>query len=331
MRSVARSTRPGRPPIRLTAVVVAGLLVLGACGRAAVGATDTGAPAVTSAAQSPSAASSSVPAPSAGVDPGTASVVPTVPSAAGNVTVPLPECRSDRLPTRTAGVLTFATSSPTRDPWFGPDPADGTGLDGQIALEVAAALGYPASAVRWVVVPAAEATARSGEFDAAIDRFVIPDGAGGPATADYSSGYFALNVVVVARAGSAAAGVDSLAGLAALGTLGAPRAVANGLPAETGLTVDGFTDETGALSALDAGDVPAVVMDVDDALALDDPDLTVVGALPDTGTTQSRQFGFLLAPGSPLTPCLSAAIDLLRVEGTLDAVADRWVRIPELS
>ena len=36
---------------------------------------------------------------------------------------------------------------------------------------------------------------------------------------------------------------------------------------------------------------------------------------------QPQQFGLVLSAGSPLTSCVSAAVDALRIEGRLDALA----------
>jgi polar amino acid transport system substrate-binding protein len=49
-----------------------------------------------------------------------------------------------------------------------------------------------------------------------------------------------------------------------------------------------------------------------------------VGQLPPTGGKQ-EQFGALLAKGSPLTSCVSTAIDKLRSSGQLAKIQDKWL------
>ena len=50
----------------------------------------------------------------------------------------------------------------------------------------------------------------------------------------------------------------------------------------------------------------------------------IVGQLPPTGG-KPEQFGALLAKGSPLTACVSKAINTLRDNGTLAKIQDKWL------
>jgi polar amino acid transport system substrate-binding protein len=59
----------------------------------------------------------------------------------------------------------------------------------------------------------------------------------------------------------------------------------------------------------------------------------IVGQLPAAGGTP-EQFGLVLDKGSPLTACVSAAVEALRADGTLDQLVDQWLSqggAPELS
>jgi polar amino acid transport system substrate-binding protein len=49
----------------------------------------------------------------------------------------------------------------------------------------------------------------------------------------------------------------------------------------------------------------------------------IVGQLTPTG--QPEQFGAVLDKGSPLTACVSAAVDALRADGTLARLTDQWL------
>ena len=63
-----------------------------------------------------------------------------------------------------------------------------------------------------------------------------------------------------------------------------------------------------------------------------DPALLLVGQLPTDPRVQPDQFKVLLAKGSVLTGCVSAAVDRLRVEGNLEQLAHQWIdpQVPEL-
>jgi len=49
----------------------------------------------------------------------------------------------------------------------------------------------------------------------------------------------------------------------------------------------------------------------------------IVGQLPPGNSPE--QFGMVLAKGSPLTPCVSKAVDALRQDGTLSALQQQWL------
>ena len=67
------------------------------------------------------------------------------------------------------------------------------------------------------------------------------------------------------------------------------------------------------------------------AVQLDDG--VIVGQLP-LPEGEVEQFGAVLDKGSPLTDCVSQAVDALREDGTLAQLADEWLAqqgAPELS
>ena len=51
---------------------------------------------------------------------------------------------------------------------------------------------------------------------------------------------------------------------------------------------------------------------------------TIVGQLPNTAD-QKEQLGLLLAKNSPLTSCVTQAVDALRADGTLASLQDQWL------
>ena len=137
----------------------------------------------------------------------------------------------------------------------------------------------------------------------------------------YSTGYFDDISVLLARKGSAASGVGTMSQLAALrvGSLGGP-----GVPdlkvART------FTSGTTAASAVQGSVVDAVVAPLSVAAnAKAIGGLQAVARVPDAPGWQARQLGMVSPAGSQVTDCLSKAIDMLRVDGTLTDLAQRWL------
>ena len=56
-----------------------------------------------------------------------------------------------------------------------------------------------------------------------------------------------------------------------------------------------------------------------------DTDGKIVGQLPQADGQTGDQFGLVLPKGSPLTKKVSAAVDALRTDGTLDKLAAQWL------
>jgi polar amino acid transport system substrate-binding protein len=86
-----------------------------------------------------------------------------------------------------------------------------------------------------------------------------------------------------------------------------------------------FNDSNDVVTALKEGQVDAVVTDLPTALyitAAQVPSATVVGQFPAPG---GDQWGALLAKNSPLTACVSRAVDELRSSGELGQIENRWM------
>ena len=251
---------------------------------------------------------------------------PAVTSGPGAVAAPLPSCSPSTLHTQESGRLTFTTGPQAGAPWFvGNHPANGEGYEAAVAAAVATELGYSSGDVRWTRTdPGAVVAGRAGGFDVAVGEFAVPDSASTPV--DYSTGYFSISDSVVALAGSAAASATGLAGLKTLrtGTVTAANG-AGSAGAESALAARPKVYPTVAagLAALHAGTVDAVVLPTPAAVAAG-PSVTVIGQLTNPAE-QPQQFGMVLAKRSPLTACVSAAIDQLRVTGALGTLVRTWV------
>lgn len=87
-----------------------------------------------------------------------------------------------------------------------------------------------------------------------------------------------------------------------------------------------FGSNEDVVAALNAGQIDAFVIDLPTAYlatALYIEDSFIVGELPAGGIPD--EWGVVLPKGSPLTERVSAALDTLREDGTLDEITDEWL------
>ena len=293
--------------------IAASALVLSACGSsgtAATNSTSAASSAATSATAATSASSSSAgsPAPGSG--------------AAG-------DCAPGSLPTLTDGTLTIATSEPAFEPWMvDNDPTNGKGFESAVAYAVAEQLGYPADKVTWTRVGFDEAIAKPGGFDVDINQFTITDDR--KKQVDFSSGYYTVAQTVITIDGSPISGATTLAALkdAKLGAMNGTtslQAITATIDPSTAPQV--FDDNSLAAQALQNGQVDGLVVDLPTAFYMTGAQLDngkVIGQLK-AESGDAEQLGLLLAKDSALTTCVTAAVDALREDGTLDALETQWL------
>ena len=227
-------------------------------------------------------------------------------------------------------VLTIATGEPAYPPYVLDDePESGEGFESAVAYAVAAELGYDADQVEWVrstfdqgIAPGAK------NWDLNLQQFSItPERA---EAVDFSSSYYNANQAVVAIEGSAAADAESIADLqdvrlgAMTGTssLTALNEVID--PSSEALV---FNSNDDLVLALQNGQVDAIVVDLPTALYVSGVQLdggVLIGQLDGTAD-ESEGWGFVLEKDSPLTADVTAAVDALRADGTLDALVQEWL------
>ncbi|MHA3700578.1 ABC transporter substrate-binding protein [Jatrophihabitans sp. YIM 134969] len=261
-------------------------------------------------------------------------------TASGSGSAATNACTPDALDTLAAGKFTFGTDQPVYEPWFVDDtPTNGKGFESAVAYAVAEQLGYSQDQVAWTRVTFNAAIAPGPKtFDADINEFSITDER--KQAVDFSSPYYDVTQAVVALNGSKAAGVTDLAGLKDL-KLGAQV----GTTSYTAITdvvkpsqqPSVFNTNDDAKAALTNKQIDALVVDLPTAFYITSAELEnskIVGQLPESGGT-AEQFGMVLDKGSPLTTCVSGAVDALRSNGTLDKLVDQWLSqagsAPELS
>ena len=230
----------------------------------------------------------------------------------------------------TDGKLTIGTGEPAYYPWVIDDaPESGEGFEAAIAYAVAEQLGFSADDVVWVRTTFDEAIAPGPkDFDFNLQQFSIS--AERAEAVDFSSPYYETTQAVITTETSPAAGATSIADLqgyligAAVGTTSLDAIEQQIQPTNPALA---FNTNDDAKLALEAGQVDAIVVDLPTAFYLTGVELTgglIIGQLPKTDGT-GDEFGLVLAKDSPLTADVTAAVDALREDGTLQAIADEWL------
>ena len=243
------------------------------------------------------------------------------------------------LKTVTPGKLTIATGEPAYSPWVeNNDPASGKGFEAAVAYAVAGKLGFANADVVWVrstfdaaVAPGAK------DWDFNLQQFSITEERRN--AVDFSSPYYTTAQAVVTLKGSPVSGATTVAELkgallgAQTGTT-SHRMLTETVAPTTAPSV--FNNSQDTVQALKGGQVDAIVVDLPTALYLVAAELdggVVVGQFADT--SGGDQFGLVLPKGSPLTAAVTAAVDALRTDGTLDSLTKTWlsetVNVPVLS
>ncbi|CAB4333025.1 unannotated protein [freshwater metagenome] len=236
-------------------------------------------------------------------------------------------CAPDSLATLTTGKLVIATGEPAYYPWVIDDaPESGAGFEAAVAYAVATQLGYAAEDVSWVrttfdgaITPGAK------EFDFNLQQFSITEER--KAAVDFSSPYYSAPQAIVSYAGSPIEGkttIEELKG-AKLGA-GVGTTSLDAISTVFGSEPQAFNDNAAAVAALKNGQIDGIVVDLPTAFYLSGVEVDggiIVGQLPSTG--DGDNFGLLLTKDSPITFCVSQAVDAIRTSGELDEITAKWL------
>ena len=238
------------------------------------------------------------------------------------------DCTPAKLETQTKGELTVATDKPAFPPYFeDDDPTNGRGFESAVAYAIADRLGFAKADVRWTVEPFNSSYAPGPkDFDFDVNQISITPVR--EKAVDFSAPYYTANQAVVALQSSDAANAKSLAELqdakigVQIGTTSLEAVEDEIDPSEDPQV---FNSSNDVITALKNGQVDAVVVDLPTALyvtAVQVEDSTVVGQFPAPG---GDRWGALLDKGSPLTACVSKAIEDLKASGELASIEQRWM------
>jgi polar amino acid transport system substrate-binding protein len=245
-----------------------------------------------------------------------------------NTTAGAASCPKGKLPTHKQGVLTVATDKPAYPPYFeDDDPSNGEGFESAVAYAIGKQLGYPPAKVEWTVEPFNSSYAPGPKnFDFDVNEISITPPR--EKAVDFSAPYYTASQAVVALKGSEAAKAKSLADLedAKLGVqIGTSSLEEAENQIEPSSRPEVFNTSNDVVQALKNGQIEAIVVDLPTALyltAAQVPEATVVGQF---GSGSGESWGALLAKGSPLTGCVSEAINQLEASGELEQITQRWM------
>lgn len=237
-------------------------------------------------------------------------------------------CEPGKLPTTEQGVLTVATDDPAYPPYFEDnDPTNGEGFESAVAYAIGKQLGYPKAQVKWTTESFNSSFAPGPkDFDFDVNQISITPVR--EKAVDFSAPYYTANQAVVALKSSDAAKATSLEELqdAQLGVqVGTTSLEAAEAEIEPSSRPEVFNSSSDVVQALKNEQIDAVVVDLPTALyltAVQVPQATVVGQFSAPG---GDQWGALLQKDSPLTACVSEAIEELESSGELKKITDRWM------
>ena len=249
-------------------------------------------------------------------------------SSSDDSTASAASCKPGQLPTEEDGVLTVATDKPAYPPYFeDDDPTNGEGFESAVAYAIADQLGYPAAKVKWTVEPFNSSYAPGPKgFDFDVNQISITPVR--EKAVDFSSPYYTANQAVVALKNSSTVKPAFLASLQVvkmgvqIGTSSLEAVEEEIHPAEK---PEVFNNSNDVVTALKNEQVEAIVVDLPTALyltAVQVPQAAVVGQFSAPG---GDEWGALLEKDSPLTSCVSKAIDQLRASGELQQITNRWM------
>lgn len=260
-------------------------------------------------------------------------------TSAGTDTAAAASCDKASLALKTAGTLTLGTDNPAFPPWFGGgeknkpweinDPSTGEGYESAVAYAVAEKLGFTPTEVTWKVIKFDTSFAPGPkDFDAFINQVSItPERA---QNVDFSSGYYNVNQAVVGLGDKPIAQAKSIANLkkyklgAAVGTTSL-SAIEDKVQPDAKASVYNTNDD--AVAALKAGQIDGIVVDLPTGYFVTAAQVEgskIVGQFPTEGA-EPEQFGMVLEKDSPLTACISTAVDDLRADGTLEKLETQWL------
>jgi polar amino acid transport system substrate-binding protein len=248
--------------------------------------------------------------------------------AEGGATADAAACTPAKMETHSAETLTIATDKPAYPPYFENDePENGEGFEGAVGYAIGEQLGYTKGQIKWTVEPFDSSYAPGPKnFDFDLNEISITPVR--EKAVDFSAPYYTAKQAVVALEGSEAAKAKTLADLK--DTKFGVQINTTSLKAveefiEPSSKPEVFNSSGDVVTALKNGQVEAVVVDLPTALYLTEAQVenaTIVGQF---GNAEGEEWGALLGHESPLTDCVTGAIEGLEESGELEKITQRWM------
>jgi polar amino acid transport system substrate-binding protein len=240
------------------------------------------------------------------------------------------------------GKLTIGTDNPAYPPYFvgqAPkgsvwklgDPTTGKGFESAMAYAVAEQMGFTKDQVEWTSLPYTHSYAPGPKkFDMYLAQVSYKPAR--TAAADLSDSYYDVTQALVAVKATPIASATSIAELKSY-KLGAPLGTtsADYITSEIGIPPATYQSLSDSVAALNAKQVDGIVVDLPTALYIADPyvqevkNSTVVGQFPNPAGSTPEHFSFVLPKGSPLTPCVNAALATLSSNGQMQQITQTWL------
>ena len=239
-------------------------------------------------------------------------------------------CTPATLKTITAKTLTIATGQPAYSPWVLDDkPESGKGFEAAVAYAVAKKLGYTTAQVKWVRTSFDSAIAPGPKtFDFNIQQYSIT--ADRAKFVDFSTSYYKSNQAIVTFKGSKLDGVKSIADVKSKkATIGAAVSSTSldAVEKVLGVKPQVFNDNAAAVTALKNKQIDGLVVDLPTAFylsAVEVPNGVIAGQFANVDKAD-KGAGLLLAKKSPITACVTQALEAVRSSGELATITTKWL------
>jgi polar amino acid transport system substrate-binding protein len=249
-------------------------------------------------------------------------------STEGGETADAANCTPAQMETHSPGALTIATDKPAYPPYFENDePTNGKGFESAVGYAIGKQLGYPKAKIQWTVEPFDSSYAPGPKnFDFDLNEISITPTR--EKAVDFSAPYYTAKQAVVALEGSEAAKARSLAELKEVKfgvqiNTTSLKAVEEFI--EPSSKPEVFNGSGDVVTALKNGQVEAVVVDLPTALYLTEAQVENANIVGQFGNAEGEEWGALLGKESPLTECVSGAIEALEESGELEKITQQWM------
>jgi polar amino acid transport system substrate-binding protein len=227
------------------------------------------------------------------------------------------------------GALTVATDTPAYSPWFsGNNPSDGKGYESAVAYAVAKQLGFTPSQVHWTREPFNNSYAPGPKkFDFDINEISYSPQRATAVT--FSNSYYDVDQALVALKNTPIVThhtPSDLKGYVFGDQVGTTSLAFINSAIQPTTRPKIFQTLNDAKQALQTHQIAALVADTPTAQFISSSEIkgsVLVGQFPSSG----EHYGLVFSQGNPLVTCVNKALATLKANGTLDALAKKYLKI----